>query len=308
MIDRPAVLVLGGTGQIGYEVVRALAWVGPVAAPTRRDADLEQPDVVRALVRRVKPTVVVNAAGYTAVDAAESDVERCNRLNVALPELLAEECRRIGALLVHFSSDYVFDGAKRTPYVETDQANPLSVYGASKLAGENSVVGAGGTHLVFRTSWVYAARGRNFPLTILRLARERAELRVVNDQIGAPTSAPAIAAAVSDVLRAVHESPDREVAAGAYHLSASGSTTWFEFAQTVLADDPHVGEQVCRSLVPIRTAELPTAARRPAYSVLDNTKLGERFGVRLAPWLDQWKAVAGQLRRSGTADPSPRSG
>jgi dTDP-4-dehydrorhamnose reductase len=306
VIDRPAVLVLGGTGQIGDEVARALAWVGPLAAPTRRDADLEQPDVVRELVRRVKPTVVVNAAGYTAVDAAESDVERCNRLNVVLPELLAEECRRIGALFVHFSSDYVFDGAARTPYVETDRTNPLSVYGASKLAGENAVIGTGGAHLIFRTSWVYAARGRNFPLTILRLARERAELRVVNDQIGAPTSAPAIAAAVSDVLRSIHTS--REVPVGVYHLSAGGSTTWFEFAQTVLADDPHAGEQVCRSLLPISTADFPTAARRPAYSVLDNTKLADQFGVRLAPWLDQWKAVAGQLRRAGTADPSLRSG
>lgn len=306
MIDRPAVLVLGGTGQIGHEVVRALAWVGPVAAPTRRDADLEQPDVIRELVRRVKPTVVVNAAGYTAVDAAESEVDRCNRLNVALPGLLAEECRRIGALLVHFSSDYVFDGAKRTPYVETDQANPLSVYGASKLSGENAVIGAGGAYLIFRTSWVYAARGRNFPLTILRLARERAELRVVNDQIGAPTSAPAIAAAVSDVLRSIHES--REVPVGVYHLSAGGSTTWFELAQTVLADDPQRAEQVCRSLVAIGTAVYPTAARRPAYSVLDNTKLGERFGVRLASWQDEWRAVVAQLSRGGSADPSLRSG
>jgi dTDP-4-dehydrorhamnose reductase len=299
MTDRPAVLVLGGTGQIGHEIVRALAWVGPVAAPSRQDANLEEPDVVRELVRRVKPSVVANAAGYTAVDAAESDSAACNRLNVDLPRVLAEESRRIGALLVHFSSDYVFDGAKRTPYFEDDEPHPLSVYGASKLAGEIAVAEAAGAHLIFRTSWVYAARGRNFPLTILRLAREREELRVVSDQVGAPTSAPAIALAVSEVLRAVHSSS--EVASGVYHLSAGGSTTWFEFARTILASDPRPGEQVCRAIVPISTAEYPTAARRPAYSVLDDTRLEERFGVRLGSWRDQWQAVATELLDVGTA-------
>lgn len=300
MIDRPAVLVLGGTGQIGYETVRSLAWVGPVVAPTRQDANLERPDVVRELVRRVKPTVVVNAAGYTAVDAAESDVDACNRLNIELPQVLAEESRRLGALLVHFSSDYVFDGTKRAPYVESDEPNPLSAYGKSKLAGEIAVAESAAAYLIFRTSWVYAARGRNFPLTILRLAREREELRVVSDQIGAPTSAPAIASAVSDVLRVVHSS--RDVPSGVHHLSAGGSTTWFDFAQTVLAHDPRPNEQVCRAVVPIPTAEYRTAARRPAYSVLDNTKLAERFGVRLSTWRDQWKTVAVELARVGTAN------
>ncbi len=299
MTDRPAVLVLGGTGQIGHEIVRALAWVGPIAAPARRDADLEQPDVARELVRRVKPTVVVNAAGYTAVDAAESDVDACARLNAELPRVLAEECRRVGALLVHFSSDYVFDGKKRTPYFESDEPNPLSVYGASKLAGEIAVANTGGAYLIFRTSWVYAARGRNFPLTMLRLARERAELRVVNDQVGAPTSAPAIATAVSEVLHAVHASS--EVASGVYHLSASGSTTWFELAKIVLADDPRAREQVCRVIVPIATSEYPTPAARPSYSVLDNTKLAERFGVRLESWREQWRTFAAQLGRVGTS-------
>jgi len=298
MTDQPAVLVLGGTGQIGHEIVRALAWVGPVAAPSRQDANLEQPDVVRELVRRVKPSVVVNAAGYTAVDAAESNAEECHRLNEDLPRILAEEARRMGALLVHFSSDYVFDGAKRTPYFEEDEPYPLSVYGESKLAGEIAVAEVAGAHLIFRTSWVYAARGRNFPLTILRLAREREELRVVSDQVGAPTSAPAIALAVSDVLRAVHSSS--EVASGVYHLSAGGSTTWFEFARTILAGDPRANEQVCRVVAPIGTADYPTAARRPAYSVLDNTKLEERFGVRLASWRDQWQAVAVELSEGGT--------
>jgi len=299
MTDRPAVLVLGGTGQIGHEAVRALAWVGPVAAPTRQDANLEQASVVRELVRRVKPTVIVNAAGYTAVDAAESNVDDCNRLNVELPRVLAEESRRLGALMVHFSSDYVFDGTKRTPYFESDEPNPLSVYGASKLAGEMAVAESAGTYLIFRTSWVYATRGRNFPLTILRLAREREELRIVSDQVGAPTSASAIAAAVSAVLRVVH--PAHEVASGVYHLSADGATTWFEFARTIVADDPRPNEQVCRAVLPIATAEYPTAARRPAYSVLDNSKLAERFGVRLASWRDQWQETVVELSGVGTA-------
>jgi dTDP-4-dehydrorhamnose reductase len=302
MIDRPAVLVLGGTGQIGHEVRRSLAWIGPMSAPTRQDANLERPDVVRDLVRRVKPTVVVNAAGYTAVDAAESNVDACNRLNIELPRVLAEECRRIGALLVHFSSDYVFDGTKGAPYIEDDDSRPLCAYGASKLGGEIAVTEAAGAHLIFRTSWVYAARGRNFPLAILRLAREREELRVVDDQIGAPTSAPAIATAVSEALRVVHSSS--EIASGVYHLSASGSTTWFEFAKTILAADPRANEQICRSVVPIATAEYPTAARRPAYSVLDNTKLVEGFGVRLPSWREQWREVAVRLAHGGTSDAS----
>ena len=299
MSDPPAVLVLGGTGQIGHEIVRELAWLGTIAAPSRHEVDLEKPAAVRDLVRRTKPTVVVNAAAYTAVDAAESNEAACLRLNADLPELLAGECRRMGALLVHFSTDYVFDGATRTPYAETDEPHPLGVYGASKLAGEQAITAHGGAYLIFRTSWVYAARGRNFALTILRLAREREELRVVNDQVGAPTSAPAIAAGVSRVLRTLCDASDfraaGEAAAGLYHMSASGSTTWFEFAKTILADDPRRGDQICRSIRPITTAEYPTPAARPAYSVLDNTKLAAQFGVRLESWSAQWRAVAGQL-------------
>jgi dTDP-4-dehydrorhamnose reductase len=296
------VLVLGGTGQIGHEIIRELAWLGHVAAPTRQDADLEDAGVVRDLVRRVKPTVVVNAAAYTAVDAAESNEAACARLNAELPEILAQECRRIGALLIHFSTDYVFDGTKQIPYVETDATNPLSVYGASKLAGEDAIVDAGGAHLIFRTSWVYAARGRNFALTMLRLAREREELRVVDDQVGAPTSALAIATGVSSVVRRLCDAPDfraaTEAATGLYHMSAAGSTTWLEFAKTILDDDPQRESQICRSLQPIATSEYPTPAVRPAYSVLDNAKLAEAFGVRLLSWREQWRSVAEELKRS----------
>lgn len=295
MSDLTTVLVLGGTGQIGYEVVRQLAWLGPVVAPTRQDADLERPDVIRDLVRRTKPGVVVNAAGYTAVDAAESDVEACNRLNVELPALLATECRRAGALLLHFSTDYVFDGTKRTPYLETDEPRPLNVYGASKLAGERAIASAGGAHLILRTSWVYAARGRNFALTMLRLAREREVLSIVNDQVGAPTSAPAIASGVSDILRSFSARDLRgesEAASGVYNLTAAGSTTWYEFAKEILAADPRRFEQIVRDVRPVTTSDYPTAARRPAYSVLDNAKIASRFGVRLANWPAQLHAMS----------------
>jgi dTDP-4-dehydrorhamnose reductase len=301
MNNRRTVLVLGGTGQIGHEIIRELAWLGHVAAPTRQDADLDDGGVVRDLVWRVKPTVVVNAAAYTAVDDAESNEAACARLNAGLPEILAQECRRIGALLIHFSSDYVFDGTKQASYVETDATNPLSVYGASKLAGERAIVDAAGAHLIFRTSWVYAARGRNFPLTMLRLSHEREELRVVDDQVGAPTSAPAIAAGVSSVIRRLCDAPDfraaTEAATGLYHMSAAGSTTWFEFAKTILDDDPQRESQICRSLQPIATSEYPTRAVRPAYSLLDNAKLAEAFGVRLLSWREQWRSVAEELKR-----------
>jgi dTDP-4-dehydrorhamnose reductase len=299
MSDQGTVLVLGGTGQIGHEMIRELAWLGQVAAPARHEADLENAGVVRDLIRRVKPSIVVNAAAYTAVDDAESNQAACTRLNAELPEILARECRRLGALLIHFSTDYVFDGTKRAPYVETDATNPLGVYGASKLAGEHAIADAGGAYLIFRTSWVYAARGRNFPLTMLRLSREREELRVVDGRVGAPTSAPAVAAGVSSVLRRLGDATDfrivTEAATGLYHMTAAGSTTWFEFAKTILDDERFRDRRMCRSILPIATAEYPTPAARPAYSVLDNTKLAEAFGVRLPSWREQWRLVAGEI-------------
>lgn len=295
-------LVLGGTGQIGHEVIRALDDFR-VVAPTRAEVDLRSLGDVRELVRNAKPSVVVNAAGYTAVDAAESDVDTCALLNAELPGVLGEACGAVGACLVHFSTDYVFDGTKRVPYAEADATNPLSVYGRTKLDGERAALAGGGACLVFRTSWVYGARGRNFALTMLRLAHEREELRVVDDQIGAPTSAGSIARGVCDVLATLERGGDArascEAAAGVYHMTAGGSTTWFEFARRILDDDPRRETQTCRSLVPIPTAEYRTAAQRPAYSVLDNGKLRDRFGVQLPSWEVQWQDVAAELRDTG---------
>lgn len=272
-----------------------------VIAPSRAELDLESIGDVREMVQRVRPALVVNTAAYTAVDAAESDVERCTRLNAELPGTLAASGRAVGACVVHFSTDYVFDGAKRTPYREDDATNPLSVYGRTKLHGEQAVIDAGGAYLVFRTSWVYAARGRNFALTMLRLAHDREDLRVVNDQIGAPTSARAIARAVADVLTVIGRDGELrdggEAVAGLYHLTAAGATTWFDFARRILADDPLRETQTCRSLTPIMTADYPTAAERPAYSVLDNTKLHDRFGLALPAWETQWQDVAREIAR-----------
>ena len=287
-----SILVLGGTGQIGYELTRVLAPTYRVAAPTRDELDVLSARAIDQKILMLRPSIVINAAGYTAVDAAERDGDACRALNVDAPRALAEASRKIGAWFVHFSTDYVFDGEKRTPYLETDEPRPLSVYGQSKLDGERAIEDVGGNYLIFRTSWVYAPRGKNFPLTMLRLAHERAELAVVNDQHGAPTSAGAIAFGVLQVLA--------KPVSGVYHMTAAGETTWFEFARRILADDPQRAEQVCREIRPITTAEYPTTARRPAYSVLDDTKLFETFGVRLPAWEEQWSVVARRLSAAAT--------
>jgi dTDP-4-dehydrorhamnose reductase len=290
-----SILVFGGAGQIGGALIRELSPTSNVIAPTRAEVDLTSADAIRGAVERFAPSVVINASGYTAVDAAESDEATCAAVNAVAPGILAEVCRRRGVCLVHFSTDYVFDGSKGAPYVESDVPRPLSVYGRTKLEGERAIEAIGGAYLIFRTSWVYAARGRNFALTMLRLAKERSELCVVDDQTGAPTSAGAIAVGVAKVLGALNADgtlrDSMESAAGVYHLTASGATTWYGFARAILADTP---EQ--QRLRPITTDEYPTAATRPRYSVLDNTKVREQFGVQLPSWDDQWQSVAAELR------------
>jgi dTDP-4-dehydrorhamnose reductase len=299
--ERRRILVFGGSGQIGGEVVRTFSSWADVAAPARADADLASAASIREILRSLKPAVVVNAAAYTDVDGAESQAEECARINAAAPVLMAEECRALGAVFVHFSTDYVFDGEKRTPYVETDATNPLGAYARSKRDGEDGVASVGGAFLIFRTAWIYGPRGRNFPSTILRLARERDELAVVDDQRGAPTSAAAVASGVSRVLRSLANESDArgalEDAAGIYHLTAAGETTWFDFARRVLADDPRVAEQMCRTVRPVSSRAYSRPAARPAYSVLDNTKIAARFGVQLPSWEAQWRATVDDRSR-----------
>ena len=265
------ILLTGRNGQVGWEVQKALAPLGELTALGRAELDLSDAGRLREAVREANPDVIVNAAAYTAVDKAESEREAAFAVNATAPGILAEEAKRNGALLVHYSTDYVFDGAKPVPYVEEDEPNPINVYGASKLAGERAIAGSGCRYLILRTSWVYGPRGSNFLLTILRVARERPELPVVDDQIGAPTSSRAIARATAQVLR--------PGAHGTYHLSAAGQVSWCGFARAILA---RAG--VATAVVPIRSEDYPAAARRPRNSRLDCSRLRETFGVALAPW------------------------
>jgi dTDP-4-dehydrorhamnose reductase len=265
------ILLTGKRGQIGSALLVTLPRLGELIAVDRSQLDLTKLDSVRDTVRKVRPHVIVNAAGYTAVDEAERERVAAFRVNRDGPATLAEEALRLGALLVHFSTDYVFDGHKRVPYVETDSTNPLNAYGRSKLAGEEAILGIGCRHLILRTSWVYAERGKNFLVTIRRLVDHGKELRVVDDQWGAPTSAGMIATAVpSAVERIVAD----ESLVGLYHMTAAGSTTWCRFARSIVGKD----------VTAISSDAYQTAARRPLYSVLDNTKLNMRLNVRLASW------------------------
>ena len=277
------ILLIGKHGQVAWELQRTLAPLGDVLAVGRSDLDLADVVAVRKLVAELHPELVVNAAAYTAVDKAESEKELCHQINAALPGVLAEEAKKLGALLVHYSTDYVFDGTKKTPYVENDVTNPLGSYGASKLAGEKAVVATGADHLIFRLCWVYGVRGQNFMLTMQRLAREREKLRVVRDQVGCPTWARMIAEATAPAIRQVLAAKDRAMYSGIYHLAASGNTSWHGFATRIVELMPET-ERKCREVEAITTAEYPTPAKRPAYSVLNCTKLEQTFGLRLPDW------------------------
>ena len=285
----PTFLLTGATGQLGWELRRTLAPLGPVIAPARDELDLADANGIRTAVRRHRPLVIVNAGAYTAVDRAEAEPELAHSINATAPGLLAEEAARLGALLVHFSTDYVFDGSAERPYREADRPNPLNVYGRSKLAGERAIEEVGGKHLIFRTSWIYGMRGSNFLRSMLRLAREREEMRVVDDQIGAPTWSRMIAGATALVLAQVAgaewELPP--AGRGVYHLTAGGETSWYDFARAILERDPAREEQRCRTVRPIPTSEYPTPAARPRFSVLDNQRIAKRFGIRLPHWRTQ---------------------
>jgi dTDP-4-dehydrorhamnose reductase len=283
-------LVVGHLGQVGIELQRTLAPLGELSLADKESVDLAQPQTIRELIDRTRPNVVVNAAAYTAVDRAESEPELAHAINGIAPGVLAEETARRGALLIHYSTDYVFDGSKPSPWLESDMPNPMNVYGESKLAGEKAIAAVGGRHYVFRTSWVYAQHGANFLRTILRLASERDELRIVDDQIGAPTSARALAEATARAIRLDIDSrtgverQDRPEY-GLYHMTCAGQTSWFGFAQEfigwVAARCPQRKLARC---VPISSAAYPLPARRPQNSVLSNQKLRESFAIELPEW------------------------
>ncbi|HEX6632238.1 MAG TPA: dTDP-4-dehydrorhamnose reductase [Gemmatimonadaceae bacterium] len=298
MSAAPVILLTGADGQVGWELRRALAPLGRVAAVRRADADLADEGALRALVREVRPAAVVNAAAYTAVDRAETERALAFAVNGAAPGVLAEEAARLGVPIVHYSTDYVFDGGKGAPYTEDDPVSPLGAYGESKLAGDRAVMASGAPHLILRTSWVYAARGRNFLRTMLRLAHEREELRVVADQRGVPTPARLIAEVTAQLLGRGATGAGFEIPAsrwGVHNLAARGETTWHEFAETIVALDPRREAQRCRAVTAITTAEFPTPARRPACSVLDPSRLERAFALRMPEWRDGLALVMGEL-------------
>ena len=301
---KPTILLTGKAGQVGSGLNRLLPRLGQVIAPERNELDLREPEQIRQVMRSVKPQLVVNAAAYTAVDAAETDEANAFAVNAEAPRVVAEEAKKISAVLVHFSTDYVFDGSNKVPYVETDPVNPLNAYGRTKLAGEQAIRNSGAAHLIFRTAWIYATHGRNFLLTILRLATEREELKIVRDQIGAPTCAADIAAATAKILTNIYARNDSADAfskvSGTYHMTAAGEATWYDFTKAILEEAAHASQDLswfaaatqgrpllARRIVPITASEYASRTPRPAYSVLSNARLTQTFGIALPDWRTQ---------------------
>jgi dTDP-4-dehydrorhamnose reductase len=272
--SRPTILLTGAGGQLGRELAAALPAHGHLIACDRARLDLAEPATIARVVHETAPSIIVNAAAYTAVDRAEREPERAFAINARAPGLLAQAALRAGALLIHVSTDYVFDGTRRTPYDETAPTSPCNVYGASKLEGERAIAASGAAALTFRTSWVYGRHGQNFLVTMQKLAATRDELRVVADQTGVPNWSRALARAIATLVsRGPAYLAERS---GLYHLSAGGATTWYDFARAIL------GERVC--VVPITTDDYPTPARRPAYAVLDASRFARTFGFALPDW------------------------
>jgi dTDP-4-dehydrorhamnose reductase len=286
MNQRPSILLLGRHGQVAWELQRTLSTLGNITTLGSEELNLADRDRLRDTIRTLKPQIIVNAAAYTAVDKAETEVELATAINATAPTILAEETARLGSLLVHYSTDYIFDGRKEGVYVEDDATNPLGVYGQTKLDGELGIQSVGGNHLIFRTTWVYGRRGKNFLLTILRLAAERSELKIVADQIGAPTWSRSIASTTSQVLSQIVANP-QALKSGVYHLSAAGSTSWHGFASKIVdyARQADPGLQLAvEKILPIPASDYPTPAQRPANSCLDNSKLLKTYNLQIQDW------------------------
>ncbi|WP_158751022.1 dTDP-4-dehydrorhamnose reductase [Acidobacterium sp. S8] len=280
-MSQPIILILGANGQVGTELQRSFGNVGKVTACDRQRADLSKPEELRALIRQLRPNVILNAAAYTAVDRAESEPELAMTINGDAPRVLAEEAAELDAVLMHYSTDYVFDGSKASPWVETDATNPLNIYGKTKLAGEKFIEAVGGKYFIFRTSWVYGPHGHNFLRTMLRLGRERDQLKIVDDQFGAPTSSIAIA----DATRAaVTAAMDGQPEYGIYHLTCGGETTWCRFAREIFAQHQKRSGAKAPEVSGIPSSDYPTPATRPANSVLSNKKLQSELKITLPEW------------------------
>ena len=282
--------MFGKTGQVGWELRRTLAPLGPLVSVDYPEVDLADLASVRRWIRDTAPDIIVNAAAYTAVDKAETEPALAQTINGEAPGVMAEEAKQRQALFVHYSTDYVFDGTKTTPYVEDDPPNPLGAYGRSKLAGDLAVRQVDGRHLIFRLCWVYGPRGTNFMLTMLRLAREREKLRVLRDQIGCPTSSRLIAETTALALQQVRDPEQADRCKGVYHLCSAGQTSWHGFARAIVDAMPAT-DRKCQTVEAITSAEYPTAARRPAFSVMSCAKLQRVFGLALPDWRDGLRLV-----------------
>jgi len=293
-------LITGANGQVGWHLQRSLGTMGEILAIDIEQVDLTDLDAVSRTVREFAPHVVANAAAYTNVDKAESEPELARAINVGAPGRIAEECARSGALLIHYSTDYVYNGSKPTPWEETDATGPVNVYGETKLAGDQAIIASGCAHIILRTTWVYDIRGKNFLRTVLRLAREKDELRIVGDQYGAPTWARALAEATTIILARCleHNSETGTWPTGLFHLSAAGRTSWAEFAEAIMSeyDDccswpADTGEfsapLKAKRVVHLTSEQYQTPARRPRNSVLSNAKVLQTFGIQMPDWREQ---------------------
>lgn len=295
------ILLTGRNGQVGFELQRALAPLGQVHAVDSGDCNLADADALRALVRKLQPQVIVNPAAYTAVDRAESDLPQAMAVNAVAPGVLGEEAERLGASVIHYSTDYVFDGSKAAAYVESDTTAPLGAYGRSKLDGERALAQATSRHLILRTSWVVGAHGSNFAKTMLRLAAERDELRVVSDQLGAPTSAALIADVTAHLVRQLQRPGAERFPYGLYHATAGGETSWCDYARFVIGYALRTGHALRvtpNDVHPISSDQYPTAARRPSNSRLDTTLFRSTFGLELPHWQEGLGHVLQQILRT----------
>ena len=293
------ILLVGKDGQVGWELNRTLATLGKVFAVGRKDLDLTDTNAIREKISEIKPQVIINAAAYTAVDQAEKESELAHAINAIAPQIMAEEAKKCGALLIHYSTDYIFDGHTNTPYTEEDEAKPVNVYGKTKLSGEQAIQSVDNHHLIFRLSWVYGMRGRNFLLTIKRLAAERDELKIVDDQVGVPTWCRIIAESTSQVLAQCREKSSgfldtdyiQEVS-GLYHMTGVGQTSWHGFAKAIIGEETKKESSLINKkvdIIPIPTSAYPLPASRSPYSVLSNNKFIDTFGIRLPDWRLQLK-------------------
>ncbi len=292
------ILLIGKNGQVGWQLERALAPLGEVMATDKNVIDMAKHNSIISTIQNIKPDLIVNASAYTAVDKAESDADTAMSINASALSVIATEAKKINAVVIHYSTDYVFDGAKNKPYTENDTTNPMGIYGKSKLEGEKMLAEAGVPYLIFRTSWVYDTRGKNFLLTMLRLAQEREEMRVVNDQTGSPTWAKMIAMATSQIISQGSKDIQGFIQEnkGIYHMTSAGETTWYNFAKNIIENAAGQKNFKVKSIIPITTNEYPTPAKRPQYSVMDNSKLKNTFNISIPSWEKGLKLVLEELK------------